>query len=127
MTKRILTVDDSRTIRDMLAHYLQQAGFEVVSAVDGSDGVEKFQAEDVDLVITDINMPVMDGYELIENIRSGDSGSRVPILVLSTESSDEKKMRAKIAGATGWIVKPFEPDSLIKAVKVLSLQTKWQR
>lgn len=116
MATKVLTVDDSRTMRDMLSHYLTEAGFEVMTAVDGADGVEKLHEFNPSVVITDINMPVMDGFEFIETVRGGDKNSRLPILVLSTESDQEKKTRARNAGATGWIVKPFDPEKLVSAV-----------
>ena len=117
MSGKVLAIDDSNTMRQMLLHCLSGAGFEVVTAVDGSDGVDKLRENDPDVVITDINMPIMDGFEFIETVRSGNDASRVPVLVLTTESSPEKKARARDAGATGWIVKPFEPEKLIAAVK----------
>ncbi|MBL4599228.1 MAG: response regulator [Rhizobiaceae bacterium] len=116
MSKRILAVDDSRTMREMLRHSLTSAGFEVTLAEDGADGLEKLHECDPDVVITDINMPVMDGFEFIENVRELPELNRVPILVLSTESHPEKKRRAQQAGATGWIVKPFDPEKLVAAV-----------
>ena len=119
MTATVLTVDDSRTMREMLRHCLSAAGFEVVTAEDGADGVEKLEQSNPDVIITDINMPVMDGFEFIETVRGRDDGSRVPILVLTTESDAEKKMKARNAGATGWIVKPFDPEKLVNGVKRL--------
>ncbi len=117
MKQTVLTVDDSRTMRTMLFHYLVEAGYNVVAAEDGADGVKKLQENDADIIITDINMPVMNGFEFIEQVRSGGKNSRLPILVLSTESDQEKRNRAREAGATGWIVKPFDPDKLVAAVK----------
>jgi len=99
----ILTVDDSRTMRDMLRMALVEAGFNVVQAVD--------------VIVTDINMPKMDGFGLIEAVRKDNRYRKVPILVLTTESDAAKKQRAKEAGATGWIVKPFEPTKLIAAIR----------
>jgi two-component system, chemotaxis family, chemotaxis protein CheY len=116
MHKKILTVDDSRTMREMLRHTLANAGFEVVTAEDGADGIQKLRESQPDVVITDINMPVMDGFEFIENVRKFEEYNRVPILVLTTESAPEKKQRAQSAGATGWIVKPFDPEKLTRAV-----------
>jgi two-component system, chemotaxis family, chemotaxis protein CheY len=118
MTKMILTVDDSRTMRDMLRLALVEAGYNVVQAVDGVDGLEVLRASDVpDVIVTDINMPKMDGFGLIEAIRKDERYRLVPILVLTTESDTAKKMRAKEAGATGWIVKPFNPEKLISAIR----------
>ena len=116
MAKKILTVDDSKTMRDMVSFTLKGAGFEVVEAEDGVDALAVLDKTSVDLIITDINMPVMDGFEFIENVRQDDAYSRIPILVLTTESAPEKKKRAQDAGATGWIVKPFDPEKLTKAV-----------
>ena len=116
MSKRVLAVDDSTTMRQMLQHCLAGAGFDVVLAEDGADGVEKLKESNPDVVITDINMPVMDGFEFIETVRGGDFSARLPILVLTTESDAAKKARARDAGATGWIVKPFDPEKLIGAV-----------
>ena len=95
---------------------LEGAGFEYHSACDGVEGVEQFSEVEPDVVITDINMPRMDGFGLIETVR-GNGCREMPILVLTTESSDEKKQRARSAGATGWIVKPFQPDKLAAAIR----------
>ena len=119
MTKTILTVDDSRTMRDMLAMALNDAGFNVVQAVDGEDGLAVLDAHsaDVDVIITDINMPKLDGFGFIEGVRKDDRHRATPILVLTTESDSSKKDRARQAGATGWIVKPFNPVKLIDAIR----------
>jgi two-component system chemotaxis response regulator CheY len=117
MTKRILTIDDSKTIRDMLRMTLVDAGFEVLQAVDGQDGCEVMDRETVDLVITDINMPRMNGYEVVRNLRNRPDLKGLPILVLTTESDTDKKNLAREAGATGWMVKPFDPDRLIATVR----------
>ena len=116
MTKRILTIDDSKTIRDMLMLTLSDAGFEVLQAVDGQDGVDMLESERVDVIITDINMPRMNGYEVIRHLRSDPDHKSTPILVLTTESDTEKKGLARDAGATGWMVKPFDPDQLVATV-----------
>jgi len=117
MTKRILTIDDSRTIRDMLNLTLSEAGFEVLQAVDGEDGIDVLEKEErVDLVITDINMPKMDGYGVIRHIRGQSRYNGMPVLVLTTESEKEKRNIAKDAGATGWMVKPFDPERLIATI-----------
>ena len=116
MAKRIMTIDDSKTIRDMLMMTLSDAGFEVLQAVDGQDGVDRLGDEPVDVVITDINMPKMDGYEVIRRLRSNPVHRTTPILVLTTEGDAEKKNLAREAGATGWMVKPFDPDQLIATV-----------
>ena len=120
MTKVILTVDDSRTMRDMLKLALSDASFEVVQAIDGLLGLEVLAQNDPDVIITDINMPNMDGFGFIEAVRRDDSRRSIPILVLTTESDAEKKQRAREAGATGWIVKPFDPVKLVDAVRRVS-------
>ena len=113
---RILTVDDSRTMLAMLRHALGGAGFEVLQAEDGQQGLDLLKNESVDLVITDINMPVMDGIEFIKNVRASGLYSSLPILILTTESSQEKRALGRAAGGTGWIVKPFDPEKLISVI-----------
>jgi two-component system chemotaxis response regulator CheY len=120
MTKKILTVDDSRTMRDMLKHALSDAGYDVVQAEDGVEGLEALEREGADVVITDINMPRLDGFGFIEGVRANPAHRGLPVLVLTTESSPEKKARAKEAGATGWIIKPFDPIKLIDVVRRVS-------
>jgi two-component system chemotaxis response regulator CheY len=117
MCKRILTIDDSKTMRDMLMLTLAEAGFDVLQAVDGQDGLDVLVNEQVDVVITDINMPRMDGYEVIRQLRRNPTHKSTPILVLTTESETEKKNLAREAGATGWMVKPFDPDRLVATVR----------
>lgn len=120
MKKTVLTVDDSRTMRDMLLMALEDAGYNVIQAVDGIDGLETLAAQGadaVDVVITDINMPRMDGFGFIEGMRADPNHRATPCLVLTTESDAEKKARARAAGATGWIVKPFDPAKLVDAVR----------
>lgn len=117
MKKTVLTVDDSRTIRNMLLVTLQNAGFETIQAEDGVEGLEKLEGSRPDVIVTDINMPRLDGFGFIEGVRSNDRFRAVPILVLTTESDAEKKNRARQAGATGWIVKPFDPTKLIDAIE----------
>ncbi len=114
MPKTILTIDDSRTMRDMLKMALGGAGFTVLQAVDGQDGLNVLAKQPVDLIITDINMPKLDGYGVIRAVRKDPTYNETPILVLSTEGEQESKDIAKDAGATGWIVKPFDPDGLVK-------------
>jgi two-component system, chemotaxis family, chemotaxis protein CheY len=114
---RILTVDDSASMRALLFHALTSSGFEVAQADDGIAALEWLAVNEVDVVITDINMPRLDGFGLIERLRAGTRHHDRPILVLTTESSDEKKQRARDAGATGWIVKPFDPEKLATAVR----------
>ncbi|SFS15397.1 response regulator [Yoonia litorea] len=120
MTTHVLAIDDSRTIRTLLTMALEEAGFKVTTAVDGVEGVEKFGQVDPDLVITDVNMPKKDGFGVIEDIRKGDRNRTVPVLVLTTESGAALKERARAAGATGWIVKPFEDASLISVIRRLT-------
>ncbi|WOJ88489.1 response regulator [Methylocapsa polymorpha] len=117
MNKTVLTVDDSRTMRDMLMLALSDAGYRVVQAEDGVHGLEVLSGETPDVIVTDINMPRMDGFGFIEGVRSDDRHRAVPILVLTTESDAEKKDRARRAGATGWIVKPFDPVKLVAAIR----------
>jgi two-component system chemotaxis response regulator CheY len=115
--KTILTVDDSRTMRDMLRLALAEAGYRVVQAVDGIEGLERLNAEGADVIITDINMPNLDGLGFIERVRGDQRHRATPILVLTTESEPEVKDRARKAGATGWIVKPFNPGKLVDAIR----------
>ncbi|WP_443026199.1 MULTISPECIES: response regulator [unclassified Sphingomonas] len=114
---RILTVDDSASMRALLKHALTAEGFDVDQAVDGIDALSRLSVADYDVVITDINMPNLDGFGLIERVRGQGLHQGRPILVLTTESSDEKKARARAAGATGWIVKPFDAAKLATAVR----------
>lgn len=114
---RILTIDDSKTMRDMLMLTLVDAGFDVIQAVDGKDGIDMLERENVDVVITDINMPRMDGYEVVRQLRARPEHKTTPILVLTTESEAEKKNIAREAGATGWLVKPFDPERLVATVR----------
>jgi len=116
MAKKILTVDDSASIRQMVSFTLKQAGYDVVEAEDGRDGLMKAKANSVDLIITDLNMPNMNGIELIRNLRQEGVYKFTPILMLTTESDDTKKSDGKQAGATGWIVKPFNPEQLLKVI-----------
>lgn len=117
MTVKILTVDDSRTMRDMLRMALVDAGFNVVQAEDGLHVLDVLRDQQPQVVITDINMPRMDGFGFIEAVRQDAQYRAIPILVLTTESDDDKKLRARRAGATGWIVKPFDPAKLIAAIR----------
>lgn len=117
MSLTVLTVDDSRTMRDMLMLALKDAGFDVVQAVDGVHGLEVLEETQPQVIITDINMPRMDGFGFIEGVRKNERHRGVPILVLTTESDPAKKDRARQAGATGWIVKPFSPAKLVDAIR----------
>jgi len=119
MKKKVLTVDDSRTIRNMLLVTLNNAGFETIQAEDGVEGLEVLEGCDPDVIVTDINMPRMDGFGFIEEVRADARYRAVPILVLTTESDAEKKNRARMAGATGWIVKPFNPAQLLTTLNKL--------
>jgi two-component system, chemotaxis family, chemotaxis protein CheY len=117
MTKRILAVDDSPSVRQMVKITLTGAGYEVVEASDGADGLSKAKATTLDMVVTDLNMPVMNGLDLIRALRKLPAYRGVPILFLTTESDAEKKKEAKAAGATGWITKPFQQDQLVAVVR----------
>jgi two-component system, chemotaxis family, chemotaxis protein CheY len=121
MTLQVLAVDDSRTMRDMVRLALTGAGIHAHLAEDGVHGLEVLdEIATPDAIITDINMPRMDGFEFIGAVRARDALRAVPILVLTTESADEMKTRARNAGATGWIVKPFEPAKLVKALRMVA-------
>lgn len=113
----ILSVDDSATMRQMVAITLEQAGFEVTQASDGVDALEKAKLHSFSLVLTDMHMPRMDGVVLIRELRKLESFRFTPILMLTTESAAEKKLEGKAAGATGWLVKPFEPAQLVRTVQ----------
>ena len=117
MSKTILVVDDSASIRQMVAFTLKSSGYEVVEAVDGMDGLEKAKSKSFNLILTDQNMPRMDGLTLVKSLRALPQYKTVPILMLTTESSDAMKAQGKAAGATGWLVKPFDPQKLIEVVK----------
>ncbi|WAJ29841.1 response regulator [Antarcticirhabdus aurantiaca] len=117
MTKTILTVDDSRTMRELLRSALVEAGFNILQAEDGVHGLEVLRENALpDVIITDINMPRMNGLEFIEAVRADRGLRAIPIIVLTTESDPAKKDRARNAGATGWIVKPFDPQRLVGAI-----------
>jgi len=118
--KRILTIDDSKTMRDMLRFTLVDAGYDVLQAVDGQDGIDVLRKERVDVVITDINMPKLDGYGVIRHMRADAGYDDTPILVLSTENDQKTKDIGRDAGATGWLVKPFDPDQLVEIVRQVS-------
>lgn len=122
MTLRVLAVDDSRTIREMLKLTLCEAGFETELAEDGIHALEILENTRPDVIVTDINMPRLGGLELISRIRSDSAFRKIPIIVLTTESTPDMKQRARGAGATGWIVKPFDPPKLIRALELVSGQ-----
>ena len=114
---KILVVDDSASIRNMVSFTLQQEKYETVEATDGNDGLAKAKSSRFDLVITDVNMPGMDGITLCEELRKLPAFKFTPVLMLTTESSQELKMKGKSVGATWWLVKPFNPDKLIATIK----------
>jgi two-component system chemotaxis response regulator CheY len=117
MAKIILAIDDSASIRQMVSFTLKSAGYEVLDAVDGQDGLDKAKSHNISLVLTDQNMPRMDGLTLIRTLRSLPQYKTTPILMLTTESSDAMKQQGRAAGATGWLVKPFDPQKLLEVVK----------
>ncbi|MBF0466899.1 MAG: response regulator [Nitrospirae bacterium] len=117
MSKTIMTVDDSASVRQMVSFTLKGAGYTVVEAVDGKDALTKITGAPVNMVITDLNMPNLDGIGLIRAIRALPDFKFIPIIMLTTESQDTRKQEGKSAGATGWIVKPFKPDQLLGVVK----------
>jgi two-component system chemotaxis response regulator CheY len=116
MAKKILIVDDSESIREVVSFTLENEGYEILSAFDGKDALKHLDGKSIDLIITDLHMPNMNGIELIKEVRTMEPYKRVPILFLTTESQAAKKMEAKEAGATGWIIKPFVPAKLIAAI-----------
>lgn len=113
----ILAVDDSASMREMVSFTLKSAGFEVTEAEDGVDALSKANGSSFNLVLADVNMPNMDGITLIKELRSLPSYKFTPMLMLTTEAGAEKKAEGKAAGATGWIVKPFNPDQLVATIK----------
>jgi two-component system chemotaxis response regulator CheY len=113
----ILAVDDSASMRQMVSFTLKNAGYHVVEAVDGQDALDKANTRDFDLVLTDQNMPRMDGIGLTRKLREHAKFKNTPILILTTESSDEMKQAGRGAGATGWLVKPFDPNKLIEVIR----------
>jgi two-component system chemotaxis response regulator CheY len=117
MTKTVLSVDDSASVRQMVKLTLTAAGYEVIQANDGAEGLAKARDRAVDMVVTDINMPVMNGLALIRELRQLPSYKGVPIIFLTTESDEAMKREAKAAGATGWITKPFQQEQLVAVVK----------
>jgi two-component system chemotaxis response regulator CheY len=115
--KTVMTVDDSATLRQMVSFVLRGAGYEVVEAVDGLDALSKLTGQEVHLFLSDINMPKMDGLEFTRQLRAMPQYKFVPIVLLTTESHPEKRQEGKAAGATAWIVKPFQPDQLLAVMK----------
>ncbi len=118
--KKILCVDDAATIRLLVKKTLEPEGFEIVEAEDGSRALEKCQSENIDLFIVDVNMPILDGFGFVEKLKEIDKYKNTPVIFLTTESSTEKKEMGKKLGVNGWIVKPFDPPSLAKVVKMLT-------
>ena len=119
MSKMIMTVDDSASIRQMVSFTLGDAGYQIVEAVDGRDAIAKLQKTTVHMLITDLNMPNVDGIELIKNVRTQPQHKFIQILLLTTESQESKKQLGKAAGASGWIVKPFSATQLVDVVRKL--------
>jgi two-component system chemotaxis response regulator CheY len=121
--KKILIVDDSKTTRQVLNFSLTDAGYSVTEAVDGLDAMQFLEKDQFDLMITDLKMPRMDGLELTQKVRASDQHRYMPVVILTTESADDKKQEGKAAGASCWIVKPFQPDQLLQVVN-MSLEKK---
>ncbi|MCK5267603.1 MAG: response regulator [Spirochaetes bacterium] len=119
MGKMIMAVDDSASIRQMVSFTLKEAGYTTIEADDGSEALDKIKSNDIDMLITDLNMADVDGIELISKVRAMPKYKFVPIIMLTTESEEAKKMKGKAVGATGWIVKPFQPDQLLAVIKKL--------
>jgi two-component system, chemotaxis family, chemotaxis protein CheY len=117
MQKTILIADDSASVRDLVSFTLENAGYKVLAGTDGKDALKFLNGEEIDLVITDLHMPEMDGISFIKEIRNKTEYKFIPILLLTTESHAEKKQHAKDAGATGWIVKPFVQERLLEVVE----------
>ncbi len=113
----ILTVDDTASMRQMISFTLNSAGHEVLQACDGIEALKRLQGKKVDLVIADVNMPNMDGISLVKSLRAIAEYKFTPILILTTESQESKRQQGKSVGATGWIVKPFNPEQLLTIVK----------
>ena len=117
MSKVILTADDSASVRQMVNFTLKEAGYEVIEAVDGQDALAKASSKTPHMVITDLNMPHLDGIGLIRALRATPACKFIPMVLLTTESQTEKKLEGKAAGATGWIVKPFKPEQLLAVIR----------
>ena len=119
MGKRIMTVDDSTTVRKVLNITLTQAGYEVIEAVDGKEALSLFSENNVDLLVTDLNMPNLDGVDLIKQVRQKPGNRFMPIIMLTSESQLDKKQEGKMAGASGWVTKPFKPEQLLSIVRMV--------
>jgi two-component system chemotaxis response regulator CheY len=116
MAKTIMVVDDSISIRQVVGIALKQAGYDVIEGVDGKDALAKLTGQKVNLIISDVNMPNMDGISFVRELKTRPAYKFTPVLMLTTESQDTKKAEGKAAGATGWIVKPFDPEKLISVI-----------
>jgi two-component system, chemotaxis family, chemotaxis protein CheY len=116
MGKKAITVDDSRSMREMVSAVLRGAGFEVIQAEDGNDALSILQTNQVDIIVTDLNMPHMDGIALVKALRALPNHRTTPILVLTSRNTDEEKAEGRAAGATGWLVKPFDPQRLVQVI-----------
>lgn len=119
MSQKIMVVDDSASVRQLVSETLSDGGYEVVEASDGQDALDKFKNEPVDLVISDLNMPVMDGIELVKQLRALPGQRFLPIIMLTTESQEAKKQEGRAAGASGWLVKPFKAEQILSVVKMV--------
>ena len=119
MGKRVMAVDDSATVRQALNIVLSDAGYDVTEAEDGLDALSKLDSGQIDMIVTDLNMPKMDGVELIRSVRRSPGNRFTPIIMLTTESQNEKKQEGKAAGASGWIVKPFRPEQILAVVRMV--------
>jgi len=117
MANKIMSVDDAASIRQLVSFTLRKEGYEVIEACNGKDAIQKLENIDVNMVVTDLNMPEMNGIELIKALRANPKYHFIPIIMLTTESQTGVKQEGKAAGATGWIVKPFQPQQLINVVK----------
>ena len=117
MAKKIMTVDDSTSMRQMVSFTLEQHGYDIIEAANGSEALEKLNKEKIDMLITDINMPELDGLDLVRRVRDNPAYKFLPIIILSNESQTVMKEEGKAAGATGWIVKPFRPEQLVAVVR----------
>ncbi len=112
-----MTVDDSASVRKMVSFTLKDAGYDVIEACDGKDALDKLESTSVNMIVTDLNMPNIDGIEFIKKVRKMNHYKFIPIIMLTTESQNEKKLEGKSAGATGWIIKPFDQEQLLLVVK----------
>jgi len=119
MSKTILVVDDSASVRQVVSMALKGAGYSVIEATDGKNALSKLTGDKIHLIISDVNMPVMDGISMVKEIKQLPAYKFTPIIMLTTEGSDDKKKQGQAAGAKAWIVKPFQPEQMLKAVSML--------